>query len=126
MFRLSLLLCLLLAVTACSSPPATAPVTSQTPAPVPAGEQSTPAKPAATPVVVDSSCKVDADCTVKNVGNCCGYYPGCVNVNAKTDPAAVQAQCAKTGTASVCGFPAISSCQCVSGQCAADPRGNML
>ena len=89
MFRLSLLLCLLLAITACSAPAATAPVTSQAPAPVPASDQSTPAKPAATPVVVDSSCKVDADCTVKNVGNCCGYYPACVNVSSATDPGVV-------------------------------------
>ncbi|WP_296247127.1 hypothetical protein [uncultured Stenotrophomonas sp.] len=118
MFRLSLLLCLLLAVTACSSPAATAPVTSQTPAPVPASEQSPPAKSAATPVVVDSSCKVDADCTVKNVGNCCGYYPACVNVNSPTDPAGVQASCQAKGMMSVCGFAEIQGCRCVNGQCA--------
>ncbi len=52
---------------------------------------------AATPSSPDRSCKTDADCTVKDVGNCCGYYPACVNVNARTDPKAVQAQCAKTG-----------------------------
>ena len=118
MFRLSLLLCLLLAVTACSSPAATAPVTSQTPVPVPASEQSPPAKPAATHVVVDSSCKVDADCTVKNVGNCCGYYPACVNVNSPTDPAGVQASCQAKGMMSVCGFAEIQGCSCVNGQCA--------
>ena len=118
MFRLSLLLCLLLAITACSAPAATAPVTSQAPAPVPAGEPSTPAKPAATPVVVDSSCKVDADCTVKNVGNCCGYYPACVNVNSATDPAGVQASCQAKGMMGVCGFPEIQGCSCVQGKCA--------
>lgn len=68
---------------------------------------------------VDASCKTDADCTVKNVGNCCGYYPACVNVNSPTDPAGVQAQCAKSGMASVCGFAEISACQCVQGQCQA-------
>ena len=119
MFRLSLLLCLLLAITACSAPAATAPVTSQAPAPVPASEQPTPAKPAATPVVVDSSCKVDADCTVKNVGNCCGYYPACVNVNSATDPAGVQASCQAKGMMGVCGFPEIQGCSCVQGKCAA-------
>ena len=71
---------------------------------------------------VDRSCKTDADCTVKDVGNCCGYYPACVNVTAKPDPRAVQAQCAKSGMASVCGFREISSCTCVKGQCAADNR----
>jgi hypothetical protein len=69
------------------------------------------------PVALDRSCRTDADCTVKNVGNCCGYYPSCVNVNSPTDPAAVQAECAARGISSVCGFPEISGCQCVSGQC---------
>ena len=119
MFRLSLLLSLLLAITACIAPAATAPVTSQAPAPVAASEPSTPAKPAATPVVVDSSCKVDADCTVKNVGNCCGYYPACVNVNSATDPAGVQASCQAKGMMGVCGFPEIQGCSCVQGKCAA-------
>lgn len=68
----------------------------------------------------DANCKTDADCTVKNVGNCCGYYPACVNVNAKVDPEKVAEQCRKTGTASVCGFPEISACTCSSGQCKAD------
>lgn len=62
-------------------------------------------------------CKTDSDCAVKNVGNCCGYYPMCVNKDAKTDPAAVRAQCEKDGMASICGFREISGCQCVDGQC---------
>ncbi len=78
------------------------------------------------PVGPDRSCKTDADCVVKNVGNCCGYYPGCVNVNAQTDPAGVQARCAKSGMASVCGFPEISACSCVQGQCKADSRAAAL
>ena len=119
MFRLSLLLTLLLAITACTAPAATAPVVSQPATPAPASDQSTPAKPAATPVVVDSSCKVDADCTVKNVGNCCGYYPACVNVNSATDPAGVQASCQAKGMMGVCGFPEIQGCSCVQGKCAA-------
>lgn len=68
-------------------------------------------------VQIDRSCNTDAECTVKDVGNCCGYYPACVNVDSPTDPEAVKAQCAKTGMAGVCGFPAITSCQCVAGQC---------
>jgi len=72
------------------------------------------------PVQVDRNCKTDADCTVKNVGNCCGAYPACVNKNSPTDPAGVQAQCAKSGMASVCGFAEISSCQCAKGQCIAN------
>ncbi|MFD0739947.1 hypothetical protein ACFQZQ_11740 [Lysobacter koreensis] len=73
----------------------------------------------ARPGKVDSSCRSDADCTVKDVGNCCGYFPACVNVNSPTDPKGVQAQCAKSGMASVCGFQEISGCQCVQGQCQA-------
>lgn len=73
--------------------------------------------PAAGPVEVDFSCTRDADCAIKDIGNCCGYYPACVNVNSPTDPAAVMAQCARSGMASVCGFPAITACQCVAGKC---------
>ena len=72
---------------------------------------------------VNTTCKTDADCSVKNVGNCCGYYPACVNVNSPTDPKGVQAQCAKSGMASVCGFQEISGCQCVKGQCTASTAG---
>lgn len=88
------------------------PGTGATPAPVEA--------PAGAAVKIDTSCTGDADCVVKNVGNCCGYYPACVNVDSPTDPAAVQAQCARTGTMSVCGFPSISACQCVAGKCQGD------
>lgn len=128
-FALVLMSMLLAGVMGCTAPPATP----TAPAPASAVGASNPVdnpvapRPiAATPAGPDRSCKTDADCTVKDVGNCCGYYPACVNVNAKTDPKAVQAQCAKTGQVGVCGFPAITSCQCVKGQCAADPRGNAI
>ncbi|MCL1529344.1 hypothetical protein M3O57_00355 [Xanthomonas nasturtii] len=71
------------------------------------------------PVTVTTTCRTDADCTVKNVGNCCGAFPGCVNVNSATDPKGVLAQCQASGMMSVCGFREISACQCVAGQCAA-------
>ncbi len=74
-------------------------------------------------VVVDRSCKTDADCAVKDVGNCCGYYPACVNKDSPTNPAAVQAQCAASGMASVCGFAEISACTCSAGKCAAAGPG---
>jgi hypothetical protein len=115
-----------------------APVATPAPAaPQPAQESPAPKKPVRTggplppdaiasgpgQVVIDSSCKTDADCAVKNVGNCCGYYPACVNVNSPTDPKGVQAECAKQGMASVCGFPEISSCNCTQGRCEAAPGG---
>lgn len=76
-----------------------------------------------TPAPVDTTCKADADCTVKNVGNCCGYYPACVNVDSPTDPQGVQAECARKGQMSVCGFPDISSCSCRQGHCEAGSSG---
>jgi len=68
-------------------------------------------------VQVDYTCKTSADCAVKNVGNCCGKQPACVNRNSPVDPAAVRAQCQASGMMSVCGFQEISACQCVSGRC---------
>lgn len=65
-----------------------------------------------------TACAVDADCAVKNVGNCCGYYPQCVNVDHQPNPAAVQADCAREGRSSICGYPEIQGCRCVEGQCA--------
>jgi hypothetical protein len=110
MFRSFLLPALLLIASACSVPAATAPpVTESTPTPT-----------ATSPVVVDQSCRTDADCTVKDVGNCCGYSPACVNVASRTDPAGVQASCQAKGMMSVCGFAEISGCSCVKGQCAAN------
>lgn len=78
-------------------------------------------------VTVDRSCDTDADCAVKDVGNCCGYYPSCVNKDSPTDPEGVKAQCAKGGMSSVCGFPEISACTCNAGTCesAGGGRGEM-
>lgn len=75
--------------------------------------------PGASPAQVDTRCRTDADCTVKNVGNCCGAYPACVNTASPTDPEGVMAQCQASGRMSVCGFREITGCQCVSGQCTA-------
>lgn len=89
--------------------------------------QSVPATPPASAVAaLDRSCRTAADCAVKDVGNCCGAMPACVNTNARPDPDAVQAQCAEEGRASVCGFQEIRSCQCVQGQCEADNPAGMI
>lgn len=75
--------------------------------------------------VTAEACTVDADCAVKNVGNCCGYYPQCVNVDYRPNPAAVQAACAREGRSSICGYPEIHGCRCIEGQCAAsDAQGS--
>ncbi len=85
----------------------------QTPAPASA---SVPPSPPSQP---DLSCSVAGDCAVKNVGNCCGYFPACVNKDSPVDADAVRAECARTGTSSVCGFREIQACECASGQCRA-------
>lgn len=66
---------------------------------------------------IDYACKASSDCEIKNIANCCGQYPQCVNRNAKTDPELVAILCAKEGAASVCGFPSISSCECINNRC---------
>jgi len=78
---------------------------------------------------IDYACKEDRDCTIKNVGNCCGAMPACVSKDSPVDPAAVQSQCAKDGRMGACGFRQISACSCNAGKCEAsgDPlRGPVL
>ncbi len=69
------------------------------------------------PPEIDLSCTVASDCEIKNVGNCCGYYPRCVNKDFEPNPEAVKAKCEREGMMGVCGFPEIRSCACEKGQC---------
>lgn len=66
---------------------------------------------------VDYACRSDADCTVKDIGSCCGYAPACVNIDSATFPDKVKAECASQGMSSICGFAEIAGCQCVEGRC---------
>ncbi len=96
------------------------PAATQPAAPAPVAEASNPMETSPAPKAADElgrSCNTSSDCAVKDVGNCCGAYPMCVNKDTKTDPAAVRAQCEKSGMASICGFQEVSGCQCVKGQC---------
>lgn len=77
-------------------------------------------------VQLDTRCKSSADCAVKNVGNCCGAMPACVNQGSPTNPQAVQAQCQAKGMMGICGFREISACQCDNGQCVEAPAANGL
>lgn len=127
-------------VSGCTAPAPSSQTPEATPAPVagpapaqpapvePAPAEPAPGSPAAPPVAVEKpaafdpgapvrTCRSNADCAIKDVGNCCGYFPMCVNKDAKTDPAAVRAACEKAGIASVCGFREIKGCQCVQGRC---------
>lgn len=133
------ILILALSLTACSAPapsPETPQAATTTPAPsAPQPPKTAPAPTApmtpapaehvgsANPMAPDRSCRTDADCAVKDVGNCCGRFPLCVNKDAQVDPAAVRAQCAKDGMASTCGFQEVGGCQCVQGRCENLPSG---
>ena len=70
---------------------------------------------------VNYACRVPADCAVKDVGNCCGSYPQCVNKDSPTFPDQVKADCAAKGMSSVCGFQDIASCDCIEGRCTGVP-----
>ncbi len=69
--------------------------------------------------MIEYTCNEDSDCVIKDVHNCCGYYPKCVNINSKTDPDLVKEICEEQGLASDCGFPVIESCECINNQCTA-------
>lgn len=76
------------------------------------------------PATQPLACKTDADCVVKNVGNCCGYYPACVHRDQPVDPDAVRARCAAEGSSSICGFPEIAACACDAGSCKISATGS--
>jgi hypothetical protein len=61
----------------------------------------------------DYSCEETSDCEIKNVGNCCGYYPRCVNADA---PNPEQAVC-EPDVGALCGWPEITHCECVDSTC---------
>lgn len=88
-------------------------------APRPAPRMSDPLPPQAMPqpVKLDNSCRVDGDCTVKDVGSCCGAFLACVNKDSAADPTAVKAQCAKDGRSSTCASRNLTSCGCQQGHC---------
>jgi hypothetical protein len=120
--------------------PAPAPATQPSPAanPTPADEAAVPAT-VPTPADAGASvalpypsdlaahaglridCQQDSECAVKDVGNCCGRYDACVRADSQPDPTAVQAECATTGMAGICGFPVIEACVCAAGTCQAAP-----
>jgi hypothetical protein len=102
------------------APPAPALASQPAPLPAPEAARRVP-KDLLTQDGVNYECTVPADCAVKDVGNCCGYYPQCVAKDSPTFPEKVKAECAAKGMASVCGFPSISGCDCVEGRCTGVP-----
>ena len=72
----------------------------------------------------DFSCQMDADCSIKNVGNCCGAYPRCADKDFESDLDAVRRCCAGNGVGGACGFPDIDECKCVDNSCVSFQDGN--
>ncbi|WP_342317053.1 hypothetical protein [Lysobacter sp. FW306-1B-D06B] len=112
----------LFAIASCASPqaePAQAATPQRAAAPQPEPKRVEAPAAAATgeAIKLDFSCKTDSDCAVKNVGNCCGAKPACVNANSPTDPEGVKAECARKGIMAMCGFKPVEGCQCVKGEC---------
>ena len=66
---------------------------------------------------IEYSCQVNSDCVIRDVRNCCGYYPKCINRNSDTKPELVQELCRLTDTMAICGFPTINSCVCNNNVC---------
>ena len=66
---------------------------------------------------IDFSCTTDADCIIKDVHNCCGYFPQCVNKNYQTNPTLVDTLCKNEEVFSTCGYQEVTSCGCVEGRC---------
>jgi len=66
---------------------------------------------------IDYSCNIDSDCEIKDVHNCCGAYPECVNLNSKVDSDFVNKACSKESMSGICGFDSIDSCRCVNKKC---------
>ena len=85
-FRMFHLFALLLALSlaACAAPTASGPEAEATPAPTPVPDDGTAAGHGQVPTL-DTSCRVDSDCAVKDVGNCCGTFPACVNVDSPAE-----------------------------------------
>jgi hypothetical protein len=66
---------------------------------------------------VDYQCARDADCAIKDVGNCCGAWPACVNRDSPTFPERVRKACVANHAVGTCGFPVVRGCRCVEGRC---------
>ena len=91
---------ILLMLTACASEQTPAPATANT-----AVTEAAPSPLAESDLVAHANlrfdCGNDSDCPIMDIGNCCGHYPACVNVNSQVDPRAVTDECTTKGLGSV-------------------------
>lgn len=66
---------------------------------------------------IDRSCEKDGDCIVKDVHNCCGYYPQCVSKKAVVDADKVRELCKQEKSMSLCWVDEPSGCACIDRKC---------
>ncbi len=78
------------------------------------------------PAIKPYYCEKDADCEIKDVHNCCGYYPRCVNVDFEPDIEAVKLECEEQGSFGICGYPEITHCECIDNQCKSMQDGQVV
>ncbi len=62
-------------------------------------------------------CEQDSDCVVKDVHNCCGYYPRCVNKNYTPNITEVEKSCQEQKALGSCGYLEITNCKCIENKC---------
>ena len=65
-------------------------------------------------------CKIDSDCMIVDVHNCCGAYPVCANTDSKPNPDFVRFTCSLSRRGSACGFPTVNGCKCENNLCVND------
>ena len=70
-------------------------------------------------------CSVNSDRVVKDVHNCCGYYPKCVNKDYIPNIASVEKECKEKGIVSICGFAEVKECRCEQNKCVS-VEGNLV
>ncbi len=65
------------------------------------------------------SCNFNFECKIKDIHDCCGYYPECVNSNAKVDPDFVDRICGKEVRLCPLGVftSDTTSCKCINKKC---------
>lgn len=60
---------------------------------------------------LNASCKTDDDCVIKNIENCCGYYPKCLSKEAVLNPEEVERLC-EGENATGCPIASLGYCRC--------------
>jgi len=76
---------------------------------------------------IDYSCNVDADCEIKNAGDCCSIYAmRCTNKNAQVNPDYLNGLCDSVEGSRMCpaiGIMPIDYCECKDNRCFAKRHG---